>query len=663
MLHPDQMRHVSILVVKDRLPNLLSYAGSKKLFHLTEVEDNGLPEGARRYQALELLAKASTVKNRIASLTTALQTGESRIESLKAPVDNLEELANFLDDETLKLEHSVQQIDDEQGKIQTEKEQTSELSRFLSGLEKVGVSLDAIVGSGFLTSLAGEAITETIPSVQRELDLITYGNLIFAITNTAGKSQTFLAIFPSVFQDDAKQAVTALGAKPGPPWTGLPPDPKKAKEVIDSRLLDLEKVSKELDEKKAGLAKEKGPRIKSLATLSEILDLRTKALSGSGATEATVLLQAWVPEHSAKEVGEGLSKACNGLASMYVEEESKNHGESPTEDPASTTDADPPTLVKAPSWTRPLQGIIDNFGIPSYRETNPLPFMILTFPLIYGLMFGDIGEGLLFIALGVFLLYLKRKKANVFEIGQIFVNGAELVLMLGIGVTIFGFVFGDIFGFESSEILGIPPLFAPTAGAFPTSPNVAPSTANLIIYMIFILFFGVAHYLSGLAINAYNKIRHHEYRHAFLGPICWAWFYAMFIYAAVLVVNSGFKFSVLLQNPLVVILLFVPFGLLGYGEGGLHLMEVFIGAGSNTLSYLRIWALNLADFAVKFAFFTSFGIVGAVFGNILVMILEGLIVFVQTLRLHWVEWFGKFYEGTGHPFAPYQEPMTWIVAQ
>jgi len=38
-----------------------------------------------------------------------------------------------------------------------------------------------------------------------------------------------------------------------------------------------------------------------------------------------------------------------------------------------------------------------------------------------------------------------------------------------------------------------------------------------------------------------------------------------------------------------------------------------------------------------------------------------LIVFVQTLRLHWVEWFGKFYEGTGHPFAPYQEPMSWIV--
>src|SRR5436309_13459388 len=147
--------------------------------------------------------------------------------------------------------------------------------------------------------------------------------------------------------------------------------------------------------------------------------------------------------------------------------------------------------------------------------------MILTFPLIYGLMFCDIGEGLLFIALGIFLLYLKRKKAKVFEIGQIFVNGAELVLMLGIGVTIFGFIFGDIFGFESSQVLGIPPLFAPTAGAFPASPNVAPSTPNLIIYMIFILFFGVAHYLSGLASTAYHKVRQHQYRQGSVGPSCW----------------------------------------------------------------------------------------------------------------------------------------------
>jgi V/A-type H+-transporting ATPase subunit I len=654
------MQQVSIIVAKDQLPNLLGYAGSKRLFHLKEIEDDKIPEGAKRYEALELQAKSSKIKSRITTVTNALKTSEPTPENLTAPVNNIEALTKFLDEQTGNIEHQVRQLEDAEGKLQTEKEQASELSRFISGLENVGVSLDAIAGRGFLTSLVGEASIETVSSLQKELDQITHGDLIFAITNTSEETQTFLALFPTAFQDNAKQAATALGARIGAPWTGLPSDPKKAKEAIDLQLADIDKESKNLEETRVRLAKEYGPRIKALATLSEILEARTKALSGSSTTETTVLLQAWIPKRQSGEIAQEVSKVSGGLANVIVEE-TKSHVNHSTEESTQAKEADPPTLVKGPGWTRPLQSIVDNFGIPSYSETNPTPFMILTFPLIYGLMFGDIGEGILFLAFGFFLVYLKRKKVKVFEIGQIFVNGAELIIMLGIGATIFGFVFGDIFGFETRSVLGINPIFSPTAGAFPTSASVVPSTANLIVYMIFILFFGVAHLLSGLAISAYNKIRNKEYRHALLGPISWAWFYAAFVAAAVIVVQANFKFSVLLKNPLVIASVFIPMALMGYGEGGLHVMEAFIGAGSNTLSYLRIWALNLADFAVKFAFFTSFGIVGAIFGNVLVMILEGLIVFVQTLRLHWVEWFGKFYEGTGHPFAPYQEPMSWIV--
>ena len=651
------MRHVSIVVAKDQLPSLLSYAGSKKLFHLTEVQDSGAPEGLRRYDSIDLSAKASTVKNRIANLTTALKVGDALTEQLSAPVDNLDALATFLDDETRKLEHSLRAIDDSQGRVQTEREQASELARFLSGLENVGVSLDAIAGGGFVTSIAGEVSSETVPSVQRELDQITYGNLVFAITDTSEESETFLSIFPSVFQDDAKQAVSALGAKLGPPWTDLPTDPKKAKETIDLKLSEFESESKRLEESRNVLATEEGPRIKSLATLFEILDARTKAMGGSSATESTILLQAWVPERSVKAVAQGLAEACNGLASMYVEEETQNHShDSPR--PSSERIDNPPTSVNTPNWTRPLQGIIDNFGIPSYRETNPLPFMIITFPLIFGMMFGDIGGGLIFLGFGLYLLYLKKKNAKVGDISRLFVSGAELIIMLGIGTLIAGFVFGDFFGLESFTILGVRPVFSPVEGIFASPPQMG----NLLLYMEFILLFGVAHYLSGLGISAYNKIRNGEYRHAILGPISWAIFYAAFIYAAILVVTSNFKFGILLNNPIVLAAVFIPLGLMGYGEGGLHVMEAFIGAGSNTLSYLRIWALNLADYSVKFAFFTSFGVGGAIAGNALVLTLEGLIVFVQTLRLHWVEWFGKFYEGTGHAFAPYQEPKSWIVS-
>ncbi len=475
------------------------------------------------------------------------------------------------------------------------------------------------------------------------------------------KTQTFLAIFPRAFEEDARQVATALGARVEEAWTNLPSDTKIAKESTDARLSQIDEETQKLDHQRELIAKEHGPKLKTLENLAEILEARSRAISNSSTTESTYMLKGWVAKDEIEKLNQGASKACSGFVSVHVEKGQEDHefDYSKNMENGLTTEQheNPPTLVRVPGWTRPLQSVIDNFGIPSYHETNPLVFMILTFPLIYGLMFGDFGEGPIFVALGLFLLYLKRKKVKIFEIGQLFVNGAELIIMLGIGITIFGFLFGDFFGFEAQAVFGFRPFFNPNEGAFAPTPDIS----HLLIYMSVILLFGVGHYLSGLVISAYNKIRNHEFKHAFYGPISWAWFYLIFIYLASTVVIAGYKFGVLLQNPVVLVAMFIPMGIMAVKEGPLHFFEVFISAGSNTLSYLRIWALNLADFAIKFAFFTSFGFAGAIAGNLLVMILEGLIVFVQTLRLHWVEWFSKFYEGSGLSFAPYREPTGWTV--
>jgi len=656
------MRHVSILVAKDQLPSLLAYAGSKKLFHLTEVDVDKLPEGSERYQADELVSKASVIKARVATLTAALHIGDISPLNLKAPLDNLQELATFLNDETLRIERTIRQIDESRGKIQTENEEASELSRFLSGLEGVGVSLDALAGSGFLTSLSGEAPSESISSVQRELDQVTSGNLIFAITGTYEKNQTFLAILPNNFREDAKRIVAALGAKLGAPLTGLPSDPKKAREAIDLQLSQLESESRRLDEDEKRLAKDEGARIKSFALLSEILDARTKALADSSSTQATVLMQAWMPERSLKDIEIELSRTCDGLATLYAEE-AVSLDNSSGEGPAKANDPAPPTLVRAPSWTAPLQSVINNFGLPDYKETNPLLFMIITFPVIYGLMFGDFGEGPLILLLGLFLWRTKKKARSLGDFFQPFVNGAELIVMLGIGITIFGLIFGDFFGFESSTVFGFKPIFSPLEG------EVTVGNVTVPRYMVFTLAFGVFHLLFGLSLGVYNLIRRGELREAFFGPFCSAWFYAAGVFVIAQIAIAGFKFSIALQNPLYLPLVLAPLVLSAWKEGGMHAMELFIQSISNTFSYLRIWALNLADFYVKFAIFlalggpaiTPFSLLGATLGNLLVMILEGLIVFVQDLRLHWVEWFGKFYEGTGIPFSPYHEPPSWTV--
>jgi vacuolar-type H+-ATPase subunit I/STV1 len=315
------MHQVSIIVAKDELPNLLSYAGRAQLIHLVTVEDEHLPPGAAPFEATGLLSKSATIRNRISALASALQPIEGQSEKIEAPIHNIDELALFLDQETSKLEGSVRQLEESQGKLLADKERTLELSRFLSGLEAVGMPLGTIGSSGFLVTLAGECARESTVSIQRDLDELTYGNLIFVITHSAERTQTFLAIFPRAFEDDAKQAATALGAKVEEPWAELPPDPKEAKEFTDVRLAEIEDATKKLDHQREVFTKEYGPRLKTLEHLTEILEARSRAVSNSSTTESTYMLRGWVAEDRVPRLTEGASQACNGLVSVHVEKD------------------------------------------------------------------------------------------------------------------------------------------------------------------------------------------------------------------------------------------------------------------------------------------------------------------------------------------------------
>jgi V/A-type H+-transporting ATPase subunit I len=651
------MRQLSIIVPKEQLHNILTFASHDKSLHLTEVPTKDLPEGASKYEATSILARSSTLRNRVSILSSTLGVSDLDWANVQAPMDSPEGLADYIDKDTSELEQALRQHEDSVGKLEAEREKTKELSRFLSGLEGAGVSLEAFGGKGFVAMLAGEAPRESIKSVQKDLSLVTYGNLIFAVTGSSDKTQTFLAVFPSAFQEEARQTATSLGSRLEPSWTELPTDPSLARTKIDLKLQALEESSKQLDQERESLKKTFGARVKTLNLLSELLEVRARALAGSSTTVATYMFQAWVPEDCIQQFTDGASKACDGLVSVHTEgpkTETAVHNNSKSEktvehqDDFGQHETKAPSLVRIPSWGGPLQSIINNFGIPSYGETNPFVFMIFSYPIIYGLMFGDFGQGLIFIAIGFLFLRMRRKGTKMSDIVQMLVNGAELFILLGIGITVFGIVFGDFFGFE--HVLPIGPFFSPTA-----------DFAHLQQFMVITLLIGVAHYTFGLSISVANKVHKKEYSEAFFGPVCWAWFYLMGVYLISKVVLANFKFSVILKDPISLSLTIIPLVLLGWKEGGLHAFEAFLSGPSNTFSYLRIWALNIADFYFKSALFTAMGILGAVIGNLLVLIIEGLIVFVQTLRLHWVEWFSKFYEGAGTAFAPYAEPTGWIV--
>ena len=662
MLTPVRMRRVTVIVSKDQLTNFLSYAGQEGLLHFVTVPDKQVPTGTIPFETSLLVARLAAVRNRLTTIAPLMRDSHAEPELNNISSQSVESLAEYLDKEALNLERSVKQLEARQEKLQEERGRNVQLSRLLSGLEKLGVRLSTVGGTGFTTILAGEAPRDSVESIRMELDRVSYGNAIFAITNTSDEAESFFAILPSAFQDEAKQALAALGARLEPGLAQLPPDPSEAKKQVEQRLEEIRLGEKELETDRVQLTKEYGPRYASLLMMFEILEVRAKALSTALATQSTVLLDAWVPEERFDGFSKGASKASGDDISIQVDEHAaerivrtaREHSEELIPEHV-VGEEPPPTLIDAPAFFKPLQSVINNFGTPSYHELNPLPFMIITYPIIYGLMFGDVGQGLLFIFGGLFLWNLKKKGRKIFELGQMIADGSELLILLGIGIVVFGIIFGDFFGFAPDFLK-----FNVVNGV--RAPIFSPSDLK-IEFMVITLFVGVAHLTFGLALSAINKIKNKEYSHAIFGPISWAVFYISGVYLISQVVIAGFKFGIALKPPYVFFLvpIFVPLVLMAWKEGGLHMFEAFLSSASNTFSYLRIWALNIADFEFKFALFIALGVLGAIIGNVLVLIIEGLIVFVQTLRLHWVEWFSKFYEGTGTPFAPYQEPLTGLV--
>src|SRR6266581_2594049 len=464
------MRQLSIIVPKAQLHNLLSYAGQDRSLHLVNVPREQLPEGASSYEAAGLLAEASSLKNRLAGLNSALAYDSSSSEKLEAPLGNLEELASYLDKEVSTIEQTVRQHEDAQGKLVAEQERLQEISRFLTGLEQVGVTIDAAEG-GFAAILAGEAPRENFQAVRRAIDTITYGNAIFAETGSGDKTRTFLAVFPNAFLEEARQASTSLGAKLEPSMTDLPSSPAEAKNSVKQKLDEIGLSSERLAEEWKSYAQETGPKVRGLNILTGLFEARSKALAGASATQSTIMLRAWVPVDRVQTFIEGAAKSSDGVVSIHVEQDLERNGHKDHEKASidkhenqAETNSKPPTLVRVPSWAGPLQSVVNNFGIPSYGETNPVVFMLFSYPIIYGLMFGDFGQGPLFILLGLALLRLKKQGKKLFDVAQPMVDGAELIILLGIGITLFGLVFGDFFGFESQALFGFPALFSPTQG-------------------------------------------------------------------------------------------------------------------------------------------------------------------------------------------------------
>lgn len=319
-----------------------------------------------------------------------------------------------------------------------------------------------------------------------------------------------------------------------------------------------------------------------------------------------------------------------------------------------------PVALDNPSSLGAFEGLVTTYGRPCYDELDPTPVIALTFPLIFGIMFGDVGHGLVLALLGLALVSRKiRALRGLSGMGMV-------VIACGVAAIIFGFLYGSVFGFEEAlQPLWIRPL------------------EDVMDILIAAVGIGVGLLSLGMVCNMVNaaltrRWGHLLFDHNGLAGLIFYWSLLGLVASAfignlpvspipfaALAAVSGLMvtFSEVLEHLVEGHRPLVKGSLSTYLiQTPIELFETLIGLLSNTLSYVRMGAFAVAHGALSMVVFILAEIISpargvgywivVVLGNLFVIGFEGLIVGIQTLRLEYYEFFSKFFSGGGMRYRP-----------
>ncbi len=310
-----------------------------------------------------------------------------------------------------------------------------------------------------------------------------------------------------------------------------------------------------------------------------------------------------------------------------------------------------PTKLRNPRILKPFESLVSMFGTPNYSELDPTPVAAISYVIMFGAMFGDIGHGLILALLGGVLSLLPKFKK--------IVALASIMFWVGISSALFGLIYGSVFGNEH--------IMTQTFGNFFTAP-----LENINLILLSAVGFGVLMISSGIILNIINCIRLKDYGKLFFGGtgIAGLLFYWSVLSLALL--KMVFKIDVpqaLFAVPIGAIVIVgmekrLEYWIYGHGErpglgmGIFEVLESVLSFLSNTISFVRVGAFALNHGALMSVVFILADMaqhtwgkwLALLLGNIFVIGFEGMVVGIQALRLEYYEFFIKFFRADGKEF-------------
>ncbi len=390
----------------------------------------------------------------------------------------------------------------------------------------------------------------------------------------------------------------------------------------------------------------------SLAFLTSECDKKSAPLHFAQSKRA-FMITGWVPEGELGQTTKALLRATNG--SISVKEEEIVHKDKV------------PTLFQNSRLVKPSEFFLHLFNLPSYHEIDPSLFLFLTFPLFFALMLGDVGYG--FATLILFgVLRMKLPKAR---------DLLTIMMYCSLITMVFGFMFGEYFGYEhvSADNFLVSTLHLPlhqevihgeVVYVFPHLLNRMHAEMAILGYSlptVLVLggILGFLHVNLSIFLGFINELHSHGFIHAALAKLSWY----IFELGLVLIILPQVG---VLALPIWIGALLTALGVLGIGLGeGVNGLIELPALFSNILSYLRIGAVGLASvglaivinenlaepFLERGGIFVAVAILILIFGHAINIGLGILGPFLHSIRLHYVEFFSRFFKGGGIEFKAF----------
>ncbi len=670
MLKPAQMSKLRVVVLDQYLEDVMREFSKLGNVHILDVKTAADAKNLESVIENKTSGRSAELLGRIYYLLDILGIKEERdfFGSLKKEprrmpwksnksekqLSKVEELVSEMEKIVLKKSDKLVELGEEKARLAPEK-------TVLEALSRLSVDSSTLGESRFLYAVAGSIAPQDLDKLEEALKK----HLIEYVLKEANKSERIAMVLltPKAHKQAMDKLLEGLDFQrfvlsPGTASSDLT--------KISHRLSEIETEKKQLE---ADLAEAKKKYAEKLFSLREIVQIE-KDISDTNSmmakTKRVYVLEGWVPDKNYSELEKKIEEISHGHAIVKATRPVK--GETV------------PTKLDNPGIFKPFEVLVETFGLPSYKELDPTPILAITFPLFYGLMFGDVGHGLILVLIGLVLAKLAKTSRGVYSLGVI-------VMTCGIFAMLFGFIYGEMFGMgqeEQLKLLGFKlPLFVKDAAGTALISPLADATHTIEFLKLAILV-GVVHVGSGMVLGFINKISEKQYLSALAGPLPKLWLYYGAVYLFMTYWTDFGKWGqnlgtviMLIPVPLVIILFseviqhlpkfdmhHLPTQL---GEGGFEVFDTSLIFLSNSISYSRIFALALVHGGLFLALFSvaeplnALPLVGPlvwllviIAGTAGIIALESLIVFLHSLRLHYYEWFTKFYAADGVKFRPFK---------